>query len=222
MPKMTDQEFDNLFRHAANRISPEHMPGDWDDMQRRLVAAERDARARNISLYSIVALLLLYSFLMPDNLKFGRYSHASLVPALEQSASQTAASNETNGSESKQKSEGLSLQATSNEQQQEADQNSSAASNLKSAGNLKSKDSGLESQDHHAEIVKSEKSAAGSALTEAKPQPQRGNRLYTQEQSSNAVASNSQDRSAGISEEQLRSKAGAGANATVTEMKVFM
>jgi len=215
MPKMTDQEFDNLFRHAANRISPEHMPGDWDDMQHRLVAAERDARARNISLYSIVALLLLYTFLMPDNLKFGRYSHASLVPALEQSASQTAASVETNGSESKQKTEGLSSQATSDEQQEKVDVSSSTAGNLKSASKRKSKDSDLDSQDHHAEIVRSEKSAAGSPRTEA--QHQQGNRQNKQEQSSNAVASNSQGRSEGISGEQGQSKAGAGANASVTE-----
>src|SRR6476469_5547086 len=99
MPKMTDQEFDDLFRQAANRISPEeHMPGDWDNMQHRLEVAERDARARNISLYSIVALLLLYSFLMPENLKFGRYSQASMVPAVEQHLS--AASNEPVGTES--------------------------------------------------------------------------------------------------------------------------
>ncbi|HTF18027.1 MAG TPA: outer membrane beta-barrel protein [Chryseolinea sp.] len=84
MPKMTDQEFDDLFRQAANRISPDQGTGDWDDIQRRLEAAERDARARNISLYSIVALLLLYSFLMPENLKFGSYNHASVMPAMEQ------------------------------------------------------------------------------------------------------------------------------------------
>ena len=85
MPKMTDQDFDNLFRQAANRTAPEPQPGDWEDMQRRLEAAERDARARNISLYSMVALLLLYSFIMPDSLKFGNVGHASIMPSVEQS-----------------------------------------------------------------------------------------------------------------------------------------
>lgn len=99
MPKMTDQEFDDLFRRAANRISPEHMPGDWDDMQHRLEAAERDARIRNISLYAMVALLFLYSFLMPEHLKPGNHHQASLVPAIEQSRSQTALSKEPGAAE---------------------------------------------------------------------------------------------------------------------------
>lgn len=84
MPKMTDQEFDNLFRQAANRISPEQQPGDWDDMQRRLEVAERDARARNISLYSMLVLLLLYSFVVPDNLKSRRSEQASVLPQVEE------------------------------------------------------------------------------------------------------------------------------------------
>lgn len=83
MPKITDQEFDNLFRQAANRITPEPQSGDWEDMQRKLEAAERDARARNISLYSMVALLLLYSFLMPVKSKFDATDNASMVPAIE-------------------------------------------------------------------------------------------------------------------------------------------
>jgi hypothetical protein len=84
MPNITDQEFDNLFRQAANRITPEPQPGDWDVMQRRLEVAERDARARNISLYSMVALLLLYSFIVPDSLKFGDVGRASMIPGIEQ------------------------------------------------------------------------------------------------------------------------------------------
>lgn len=93
MPKMTDQDFDNLFRQAANRIAPERLPGDWDDMQQRLEIAERDARARNISLYSMLVLLLLYSFVMPDKLKYGRSEQASIVPQVEQmQPSETVAS----------------------------------------------------------------------------------------------------------------------------------
>ncbi|MEJ1240840.1 outer membrane beta-barrel protein [Chryseolinea sp. T2] len=84
MPKMTDQEFDHLFQQAANRISPEQQQGDWEDMQHRLEAAERDARARNISLYSMLVLLLLYSFVVPEDFKSGRSDQASLVPKVEQ------------------------------------------------------------------------------------------------------------------------------------------
>ncbi|MGC3943596.1 MAG: outer membrane beta-barrel protein [Chryseolinea sp.] len=83
MPKMTDQDFDNLFREAANRVTPEQQAGDWDDMQHRLEAAERDAKARNISLYSMLVLLLLYSFVIPDHFKSGRENQASLMPQVE-------------------------------------------------------------------------------------------------------------------------------------------
>jgi len=85
MPKMTDQEFDSLFREAANRISPQPPAEDWGDMQKRLEKAERDARARNISLYSMVILLLLYSLLVPDNLKLSN-SLASMIPGFGLSA----------------------------------------------------------------------------------------------------------------------------------------
>lgn len=88
MPKMTDQEFDNLFREAANRISPPPQPEAWEDMEQRLESAERDARARNISLYAMVGLLLLYSFLVPDTLKFGESHRASVMPTVNHQASQ--------------------------------------------------------------------------------------------------------------------------------------
>lgn len=84
MPKITDQEFDDLFRNAANRISTEPDASDWEDMQRRLEAAERDARARNISLYSLVVILLLYGLFVPEDLKFRSSQLASVVPATEQ------------------------------------------------------------------------------------------------------------------------------------------
>lgn len=84
MPKMTDQEFDNLFREAANRISPPPEPEGWADMEQRLEKAERDARARNISLYTMVGLLLLYSFFVPDTVKFGNIHRASVMPEVEQ------------------------------------------------------------------------------------------------------------------------------------------
>jgi hypothetical protein len=209
MPKMTDQEFDNLFRHAANRISPEHMPGDWENMQRRLEVAERDARARNISLYAMVALLLLYSFLMPDHLKSGRYNHASFVPELEQSGSQTTASGETSASDAKQKSEGLSAQSAGKESQVKADIGSTVAS----SSELKERD--RESEGSSAGLVKSEKSEVGNAHAEALKQ--QGNRLLKSEQSSNAAASISKDQSEDVIREQGRSKAGGVESTSGTE-----
>lgn len=63
MPNMSDQDFDNLFREAANRIAPDFETGDWEEMTRRLERAERDARARSYSLYSMAAMLFVYSLL---------------------------------------------------------------------------------------------------------------------------------------------------------------
>lgn len=80
MPKITDQEFDNLFREAAIGIAPRQEQGDWQEMERRLDVAERDARARNISLYAVLGLLLLYSFLVPNDMKPGQTDRASVLP----------------------------------------------------------------------------------------------------------------------------------------------
>lgn len=63
MPKVTDNELDRMFRQAADRISPEFDPQDWQEMSRRLDNGEREAKARNTTLYSMLGLLLLYSII---------------------------------------------------------------------------------------------------------------------------------------------------------------
>lgn len=65
MPKVTDNELDRMFRQAADRISPEFDPQDWQEMSRRLDNGEREAKARNTTLYSMLGLLLLYSIISP-------------------------------------------------------------------------------------------------------------------------------------------------------------
>ena len=63
MPNITDQEFDNLFREAANRINPRPERGDWEDMSRRLDGVAGEGRGRTISLYTIALLLCIHSIL---------------------------------------------------------------------------------------------------------------------------------------------------------------
>lgn len=65
MPKVTDNELDRMFRLAADRVTPAFDPQDWQEMSRRLDNGEREAKARNITLYSMLGLLLMYSFISP-------------------------------------------------------------------------------------------------------------------------------------------------------------
>ena len=63
MPNVTDNDLDKLFREAADRNVPEFEPQDWEDMARRLEYEERAASMRSKSLYTLVAILFIYTLL---------------------------------------------------------------------------------------------------------------------------------------------------------------
>src|SRR5690242_6403952 len=65
MPDISDHELDKLFQEAAAGIKPKFDPEDWERLAARLDGGGKTSFAREISLYSVAALLLLTSF-WPD------------------------------------------------------------------------------------------------------------------------------------------------------------
>lgn len=64
MPDMSDQELDKLFQEAAAGINPKFDPDDWERLASRLDGGgDKTGFAREVSLYSVAALLMLSSFL---------------------------------------------------------------------------------------------------------------------------------------------------------------
>lgn len=62
MPDMSDQELDKLFQEAAAGINPKFDPEDWERLASRMDGGDKTGFAREASLYSIAALLILSSF----------------------------------------------------------------------------------------------------------------------------------------------------------------
>lgn len=62
MPDMSDQELDKLFQEAAAGINPKFEPEDWERLASRMDGGDKTGFAREVSLYSVAALLMLSSF----------------------------------------------------------------------------------------------------------------------------------------------------------------